>query len=135
MRLAGLGIAAGRSSHHDRTDLPIRTSIVVLALGIPATYLLAGWAGPLGAALAYGAMILASRLVSYVQCLRLIPRTGRDAGLMSERKRLLFMADAFDMRGGGEIVVAHLSGALRERWDVSVLTTSAAPKPSSTATA
>src|SRR3954451_24116353 len=33
------------------------------------------------------------------------------------------MADAFDMRGGGEIVVAHLSAALRERWDVWVLTT------------
>lgn len=46
---------------------------------------------------------------------------------MSERKRLLFMADAFDMRGGGEIVVAHLSGALRERWDVSVLTTTRGP--------
>jgi len=42
---------------------------------------------------------------------------------MTERKRLLFMADAFDMRGGGEIVVAHLSAALKERWDVSVLTT------------
>jgi glycosyltransferase involved in cell wall biosynthesis len=39
------------------------------------------------------------------------------------RKRLLFMADAFDMRGGGEIVVAHLSAALKDRWDVSVLTT------------
>jgi glycosyltransferase involved in cell wall biosynthesis len=46
---------------------------------------------------------------------------------MTERKRLLFMADAFDMRGGGEIVVAHLSGALRERWDVSVLTTTRGP--------
>jgi glycosyltransferase involved in cell wall biosynthesis len=33
------------------------------------------------------------------------------------------MADAFDMRGGGEIVVHHLSSALRDRWDVSVLTT------------
>ena len=42
---------------------------------------------------------------------------------MPERKRLLFMADAFDMRGGGEIVVHHLSGALRDRWEVSVLTT------------
>jgi O-antigen/teichoic acid export membrane protein len=71
----GLGIAAGPIFRtYNRTDLPIRTSIVVLALGIPATYLLAGWAGPLGAALAYGAMILASRLVSYVQCLRLILR-------------------------------------------------------------
>jgi glycosyltransferase involved in cell wall biosynthesis len=46
---------------------------------------------------------------------------------MTERRRLLFMADAFDMRGGGEIVVAHLSAALRERWDVSVLTTTRGP--------
>lgn len=46
---------------------------------------------------------------------------------MTERRRLLFMADAFDMRGGGEIVVHHLSGALRERWDVSVLTTTRGP--------
>jgi hypothetical protein len=70
-----LGIAAGPIFRtYDRTDLPIRTSIVILLLGFPATYLLAGWAGPLGAALAYGAMILASRLVSYVQCLRIIPR-------------------------------------------------------------
>lgn len=37
------------------------------------------------------------------------------------------MADAFDMRGGGEIVVHHLSTALRDRWDVSVLTTSRGP--------
>ncbi len=69
----GLGIAAGPIFRtYDRTDLPIRTSIVILVIGLPATYLLAGWAGPLGAALAYGAMILASRLVSYVQCLRII---------------------------------------------------------------
>jgi O-antigen/teichoic acid export membrane protein len=70
----GLGIAAGPIFRtYDRTDLPIRTSIVILAIGLPATYLLAGAAGPLGAALAYGTMILASRLVSYVQCLRIIP--------------------------------------------------------------
>jgi O-antigen/teichoic acid export membrane protein len=70
----GLGIAAGPIFRtYDRTDLPIRTSIVILVVGLSATYLLAGWAGPLGAALAYGAMILASRLVSYVQCLRIIP--------------------------------------------------------------
>ena len=70
----GLGIAAGPIFRtYDRTDLPIRTSIVILVVGLPATYLLAGAAGPLGAALAYGAMILVSRLVSYVQCLRIIP--------------------------------------------------------------
>ncbi len=40
------------------------------------------------------------------------------------RPRLLLLADAFDSQGGGEIVVAHLAGALRERWDVAVLTTS-----------
>jgi O-antigen/teichoic acid export membrane protein len=70
----GLGIAAGPIFRtYDRTDLPIRTSIVILLLGLPATYLLAQQAGPFGAALAYASMILASRLVSYVQCLRIIP--------------------------------------------------------------
>jgi O-antigen/teichoic acid export membrane protein len=69
----GLGIAAGPIFRtYDRTDLPIVTSIVILVLGLPSTYLLAQSAGPLGAALAYGGMILASRLVSYVQCLRII---------------------------------------------------------------
>jgi O-antigen/teichoic acid export membrane protein len=70
----GLGIAAGPIFRtYDRTDLPIRSSIAILLIGLPTTYLLAGVAGPLGAALAYGGMILASRLVSYVQCLRIIP--------------------------------------------------------------
>ena len=46
---------------------------------------------------------------------------------MTGRKRLMFMADAFDMRGGGEIVVQHLSNALRDRWDVTVLTTTRGP--------
>lgn len=70
----GLGIAAGPIFRtYDRTDLPIRTSIAVLLVGLPATYLLAEAAGLLGAALGYGGMILASRLVSYVQCLRIIP--------------------------------------------------------------
>ncbi|MGE3273242.1 MAG: glycosyltransferase family 4 protein, partial [Chloroflexota bacterium] len=43
------------------------------------------------------------------------------------RRRLLFMADAFDMSGGGEIVVDHLATALKDRWDVSVLTTTRGP--------
>ena len=42
---------------------------------------------------------------------------------MNPRPRLLLMADAFDQSGGGEVVVAHLANALRERWDVGVLTT------------
>ena len=46
---------------------------------------------------------------------------------MSQRPRLLFMADAFDMSGGGEIVVDHLSRAIADRWDVSVLTTTRGP--------
>lgn len=46
---------------------------------------------------------------------------------MTVRPRLLFMADAFDMSGGGEIVVRYLSDALRDRWDVSVLTTTRGP--------
>ena len=38
----GLGIAAGPIFRtYDRTDLPIRTSIVILLLGFPATYLMA----------------------------------------------------------------------------------------------
>jgi O-antigen/teichoic acid export membrane protein len=70
----GLGIAAGPIFRtYDRTDLPIITSIAILVIGLPATYLLSASAGPIGAALAYGGMILASRLVSYVQCLRIIP--------------------------------------------------------------
>jgi len=70
----GLGVAAGPIFRtYNRTDLPIRTSIAILVVGLPATYLLAGTAGSLGAALAYGAMILTSRLVSYVQCLWIIP--------------------------------------------------------------
>jgi glycosyltransferase involved in cell wall biosynthesis len=36
---------------------------------------------------------------------------------------LVLLSDAYDHRGGGEIVVAHLAGALRDRWDVSVVTT------------
>jgi O-antigen/teichoic acid export membrane protein len=73
----GLGIAAGPIFRtYDRTDLPIRTSIAILLVGLPATYWLAGAAGSLGAALAYGGMILISRLVSYVQCLRIIPSGG-----------------------------------------------------------
>ncbi len=42
---------------------------------------------------------------------------------MSRRPRLLLLTDAFDNRGGGEVIVGHLAGALRERWEVSVLTT------------
>ncbi|MGE3273241.1 MAG: oligosaccharide flippase family protein [Chloroflexota bacterium] len=73
----GLGIAAGPVFRtYDRTDLPIMTSIVILLLGVPGTWWLASTTGPLGAALAYGTMILASRLVSYVQCLRIIPRAA-----------------------------------------------------------
>jgi glycosyltransferase involved in cell wall biosynthesis len=42
---------------------------------------------------------------------------------MRRKPRLLLLADAFDNRGGGEVVVAHLANALRARWDVAVLTT------------
>jgi glycosyltransferase involved in cell wall biosynthesis len=42
---------------------------------------------------------------------------------MSRKPRLLFMADAFDNRGGGEVVVGHLARALRDRWEIAVLTT------------
>jgi glycosyltransferase involved in cell wall biosynthesis len=46
---------------------------------------------------------------------------------MSRRPRLLLLADAFDNRGGGEVVVAHLANALRDRWEVGVLTTTRGP--------
>jgi hypothetical protein len=49
---------------------------------------------------------------------------------MSGRPRLLLMADAFDNRGGGEVVVAHLANALRDRWEVAVLTTTRGPDES-----
>ncbi|MCC6173796.1 MAG: oligosaccharide flippase family protein [Chloroflexi bacterium] len=66
----GLGIAAGPIFRtYDRTDLPIRTSLAILGLGLPAAYLLAQSLGPLGAAAAYAGMLVASRLVSYIQCL------------------------------------------------------------------
>jgi O-antigen/teichoic acid export membrane protein len=71
----GLGIAAGpifRS--YDRTDLPIVTSVAVLAVGVPTTYVGIQSLGALGAAVALGGMLLASRLVSYVQCLRIVSR-------------------------------------------------------------
>lgn len=43
------------------------------------------------------------------------------------RRRLLLLADAFDGRGGGEVVVGHLAHALRPRWDVAILTTTRGP--------
>jgi O-antigen/teichoic acid export membrane protein len=71
----GLGIAAGPIFRtYDRTDLPIRASLVILALGLPAAVLGIRMWGALGAALVYAGMLLASRLVSYVQCLRIVPR-------------------------------------------------------------
>ncbi|MDP8921708.1 MAG: oligosaccharide flippase family protein [Chloroflexota bacterium] len=76
----GLGIAAGPVFRtYDRTDLPIRTSVVLLLVGVPAAYLAIEQLGALGAALAYGGMLFASRLVSYVQCLRIIPRGAAPA--------------------------------------------------------
>lgn len=41
---------------------------------------------------------------------------------MNRRPRLLLLTDAFDDRGGGEIVVGHLARALRD-WDVGILAT------------
>ena len=71
----GLGIAAGPIFRtYDRTDLPIRASLAILLVGLPAAWLAVQAAGALGAALAYAGMLLVSRLVSYVQCLRIIPR-------------------------------------------------------------
>jgi len=77
----GLGIAAGPIFRtYDRTDLPIRTSVVLLVVGVPAAYLAIQQLGAFGAALAYGGMLFASRLVSYVQCLRIIPRAAESEG-------------------------------------------------------
>jgi hypothetical protein len=55
----------------------------------------------------------------------LADHSTRGGGIVNSR--LLFMADAFDMSGGGEVVVDHLSRALGDRWDVSVLTTTRGP--------
>ena len=71
----GLGIAAGPIFRtYDRTDLPIRTSIVILLVGMPATYLLAGCGRCARRGAGVRRMMLTSRLVSYVQCLRIIRR-------------------------------------------------------------
>jgi O-antigen/teichoic acid export membrane protein len=71
----GFGLAAGPIFRtYDRTDLPIRTSLGILLVGLPLAWVAVQVWGALGAALAYGGMMLLSRLVSYVQCLRIIPR-------------------------------------------------------------
>ncbi|MFN8522562.1 MAG: oligosaccharide flippase family protein [Chloroflexota bacterium] len=71
----GMGVAAGPVFRtYNRTDLPIVASVAILALGLPTTWMLASAWGSYGAALAYGGMMLASRLVAYIQCLRVIPR-------------------------------------------------------------
>ncbi len=70
----GLGIAAGPIFRtFNRTDLPIVASLAILAVGLPLAYLAIQGFGALGAALAYAGMLVASRLVSYVQCLRIVP--------------------------------------------------------------
>jgi O-antigen/teichoic acid export membrane protein len=71
----GLGIAAGPIFRtYDRTDLPIRASVAILLVGLPTAFLIVQSWGALGAALAYAGMALTSRIISYVQCLRIIPR-------------------------------------------------------------
>ena len=71
----GLGIAAGPIFRaYDRTDLPIRANLLVLALGLPAAFVAVRAWGSFGAALAYAGMLLASRLVAYAQCLRIVAR-------------------------------------------------------------
>ncbi len=71
----GIGIAAGPVFRtYGRTDLPILASVGILLFGLPATWGLIRLWGPLGAAVGYGGMMLTSRFVSYVQCLRIIPR-------------------------------------------------------------
>lgn len=71
----GLGIAAGpifRS--YNRTDLPIRTNLIILLIGLPVAWVAVQAQGAIGAAGAYAGMMLASRLVAYLQCLRILPR-------------------------------------------------------------
>lgn len=71
----GLGVAAGPIFRtYNRTDLPIRASAAILLIGLPATVAAVGAWGAFGAALAYALMMVVSRTVSYVQCLRIIPR-------------------------------------------------------------
>ena len=69
----GAGIAAGPIFRtYNRTDLPIKASLVILLLGLPAAFVGGQSWGAFGTALAYASMMLASRLVSYAQCLRII---------------------------------------------------------------
>ncbi len=71
----GLGIAAGPVFRtYNRTDLPIRASLAILCVGLPVSVVIIQAWGSLGAALAYGGMMLALRLVTYAQCLWVIRR-------------------------------------------------------------
>ncbi|MBA2447602.1 MAG: oligosaccharide flippase family protein [Chloroflexi bacterium] len=71
----GLGVAAGPIFRtYNRTDLPIRASIAILLVGLPATVAAVSAWGAFGAALAYALMMVFSRTVSYAQCMRIIPR-------------------------------------------------------------
>jgi O-antigen/teichoic acid export membrane protein len=71
----GLGIAAGPIFRtYNRTDLPIRATLAILVVGLPAAHAATSTWGAGGAALAYAGMTFVSRAVSYVQCLRVIGR-------------------------------------------------------------
>lgn len=71
----GLGIAAGPLFRaYDRTDLPLRTNLVILVVAIPLALVAVQTFGALGAALAYAGTVFASRALSYVQCLQLLQR-------------------------------------------------------------
>jgi O-antigen/teichoic acid export membrane protein len=77
--LAGFGIAAGpifRTYH--RNSWAVYANLAVLAIGLPAAYLLIQTYELRGAALAYACLVTALRAVAYVLCLRIVGSAGTE---------------------------------------------------------
>jgi O-antigen/teichoic acid export membrane protein len=76
--LLGFGLAAGPLFRTlDRTDLPIRVHILVLAIGLPLGFTLIRTAGATAAAASYVLLMLAARLATNMLCWRLLSSPGR----------------------------------------------------------
>ncbi|HEX3244816.1 MAG TPA: hypothetical protein VHX16_05375, partial [Chloroflexota bacterium] len=58
----------------DRTDLPIRVHLVVLAIGLPLSFALIHSVGAMAAAAAYVCLMLTARLATNALCWRLLTR-------------------------------------------------------------
>jgi O-antigen/teichoic acid export membrane protein len=73
--LLGFGLTAGPLFRTlDRTDLPIRVHLVVLAIGLPLSFALIHSVGAMAAAGAYVCLMLAARLATNALCWRLLTR-------------------------------------------------------------